>query len=435
MPADTNPFASLMTPETLRAQRIAKMEEEYADADPWTKMAAQAGFGIRERMREQGKMLEPEDIKAQRNATVLSGAQKRYAQLVKDGKMSADEAQAAVLQEAIAGFAANGSFEQALALTGPLTDLTKSIQERQKLKAQTVREEQNIINDAVKTDADVMRAEATMKTAIARGDEAAARVAVAEYDKQLKAAQTRLADARAAAALRGDGDGSGEKLSPRKEKVQISTNELLLGNATAARIMKQVLDVGLENPAGMTAAGPISTQLAVLSSGAKALIRGQQLDPEIMADGKTPVEQYIRNNVTDQKLQALVTDLAFAFARSRDPGGRLSNQDVEKAMEIVSGAGTPATRIAVLEQAYNNLVQHGKDAVRSAKSLGIGIPDDSVAMTEEAYSEFDSALAAHKSKYAKKKPGTGAPAGGKKVMSREEFLKSPEAAKYGIGGK
>lgn len=414
--ADGNPFASLVTPEVLQAQRKAEFEQRYEGADPWVRMAAEGGFAIRENNRARGIGLGPQDIAAKRNAAIMTGAQSRFAQLVKDGKMTADEAQAAVMQEAIAGFSANGSWEQALALTGPWMEITKGIQERKKLLAQTTREEDNILNDRAKAEASVMTAQAALDRAKASGDLSAAKIAEIQYNKALTDATIRLRNAQAEKALRPDAEGD-TKLSAFKEKELVKNNSMILGHTTAARLMKQIFDIGVDNPAALTQAGPLSTQLSVLTSSTKALIEGRNFDPDMMNDGKTTVSDFIRNNVSDVKLQSLVTDLAFAFARSRDPGGRLSNQDVENAQKIVSGAGSPQARIAVLVQAYNNMEAQVKDLVRSNKAVGINIPEDSINMFNEAGSEFKTTIATYGKKPTKAPPATNQP------LSRAEWLK------------
>jgi len=65
----------------------------------------------------------------------MTAAQSKHAELVKSGKVTADEAQASVLEDAIKQFAANGEWEQALSLTQPLNTLKEQAANRRKLLA------------------------------------------------------------------------------------------------------------------------------------------------------------------------------------------------------------------------------------------------------------------------------------------------------------
>lgn len=395
--ADTNPFASLLTPARLEQARDAEFAQKYANADPWTRMAAEAGHKIAKAERAAGRGLTEEDIIAQRNENIMAGAQSRYGELIKTGKMSPDEAQAEALQEAIAGFAANGSWEQALALTQPLNALRTQALERRKLKAEAVFQE-------TRPDVELEKAAATTTRAEVAQQLADLRVAVAQAKTETEVAKMRADIARleamAAWYQRKDMEGPGEKGPAADDSVfakkqRVTTNEAVMGAAAAVNLMTTIKTIGLENPRVLTAAGPIITQLTTVAEGAKALMQGNGYEPEKDAAKFT---RLIKDNIADQRLQAVTLDLAFAFARVRDPGGRLSNQDVEKAIEIVSGRGSPQARMATLDQALAHMDKQIRSTIKIKESEGYG-------PTQEAVTLYEEALAGYKGTGAKPKEG------------------------------
>lgn len=374
-----NPFASLITPDRLENERDAAFDAYYADQDPWVRMAAKAGHEIAKYNRTKGIGLEAEDIKARNNEYVLSGAQKRYAELVKDGKMSADEAQALVLQDAISGFAAAGSWEQALALTQPYNELIQQKLERDKLKAEIKWAEERPDVEAAKAEAAVTRAEAAVQNAQTNEERA-------RYIAELNAARAALAEAQAAWYSRRPGDTGGDKDgkgSVFEQRQAVELEETIRGFAGAARLMTQIRQIGISDPGALTGAGPLSTQIATIASSSKAFLAGKGYNPMTTKEGDE-VGAIITRNVNDSKLQSVATDLAFAFARARDPGGRLSNQDVEMAAKIVTGAGSPQARLATLDMVFDNMDRQARELKTGKAGLGYEVPAETWAMFEDA---------------------------------------------------
>jgi len=382
-----NPFGGLVTPDVLKAQREAEFAQKYQNADPWVAMAAKAGFDYREAARARGIGLEDIDKKAKRNESIMSGAQTRYAQLVRDGKMDASEAQAAVLEEAIAGFSANGEWEQALALTQPLNTLITQSNERRKLKADAAWAEQRPDVETAKAEATLARAEAALQNAQTNEDKS-------RYMSELTLARAELARAQADWNNRrkdgGEGGGKDPANSVTGLKERIKSNEHALGASSALRLMSDIREVGLSDPGALTQAGPISTAITTVGASARALIAGAGYEnPYLTKEAQEDVRGLVARNITDQKLQAKVVDLAFAFARVRDPGGRLSNQDVEMAMKIVTGTGSPAARLAVLDDAYLGLTADFENYQKSRQSLGVGATDEALLAVKENRDRYE----------------------------------------------
>lgn len=399
MATSTNPFATLITPDMLEAQRAQAVQERYAGADPFVRMAAEAGYKLGKNSRAQGYGLTEEDIKAKRNQNVMSSAEQKYAELIKSGKMDAEEAQAAVLEEAIAGFSANGSWEQALALTQPLNAIRSQQLERRKLKAEAAFQESRPDIEAMKADASLIKAEAAVQQAEAAASRAQTANDRAQTQMALDTARATLAMVQASvggfrppSGDGGGGEGQGGGGTVYDKKRRQGVNQQLLSAASAADLMAQIREIGIADPRALTRAGGVMTSIATISESTKALMRQEGYDPE--ADARKYSET-IKANISDQQLQSLVTDLAFAFARVRDPGGRLSNQDVENAVKIVSGAGSPQARMAVLDRAFANLHKQTKNAVEISRSEGY-------APTPEAESIYARSMALYGEKV---KPG------------------------------
>ena len=423
MAESTNPFAGLITPSSLAAQRDAEFIEQYKGADPWVRMAADAGRDVGNRSRAMGIGLTPEDKKAALNEKVLSGAQTRYAQLVKDGKMTADEAQQAILSEAISQFAANGAWEEALTLTQPLNTLAKQAEERRKLKAEADYQESRPVTEAYKAQSGRMTAEANITRA-----EAA--VASAKSLGELRSAQIDLAQARAdhaRAQTEGEyieqanpGAKKGKNDSVFVLKERVKSDEAVQGAAAAAMLFSQALDLGMQDPGALTFAGPLATQLSAVAEGTKAAMAGRNYSITTTREGSV-LAGLIARNVKDAKLHALTTDLAFAFARIRDPGGRLSNQDVENAVKIVTGEGSPQARIAVLRQAFKGMDVNIRNYKKSRDASDIGPNDVAWSTYEEAFKGYKDVEAKYRRPAAGKAPAKGAAAGPPPGLTPEQF--------------
>jgi hypothetical protein len=59
-------------------------------------------------------------------------------------------------------------------------------------------------------------------------------------------------------------------------------------------------------------------------------------------------------NVARGRFESLMMDLAYTLAKARDPGGRLSDADVNNAMMILGAAGSPTRMQAVLRDLASN---------------------------------------------------------------------------------
>ena len=65
-----------------------------------------------------------------------------------------------------------------------------------------------------------------------------------------------------------------------------------------------------------------------------------QVDGQIIRNVDQFVDQKLKEmGISSQVAKSRVLDLAYIWARSRDPGGRLSDQDVEMAVKAITGGG------------------------------------------------------------------------------------------------
>lgn len=66
-----------------------------------------------------------------------------------------------------------------------------------------------------------------------------------------------------------------------------------------------------------------------------------------------------------------MVQLAFAFARANDPGGRLSNQDLEQAKLVVTGEGTAKAKMDALDQAFAGLARSTADKINTGIDMQV----------------------------------------------------------------
>lgn len=406
-----NPFAGIVTPDVLEAQRLQAATAPYQDAPAYTQLAAQAGAQLRNAFVKKGYGWTDEDAKAAAAQKVMQSAQSKYADYIKDGKMTSDDAQAAVLEDAIRGFSASGNWEQAIALTQPLNALKTQQLERNKLKAETSALEAKpdllaaqaqaatakIGTDALRASADVDRATAALQNATTQAQ-------LVQAQNDLREAQARLADARAGAVGQGTTANGIKKDSVFYQKELQKKQDTLSSTTGALALMADVRRAAVADPGALTGAGPLATTIAGMAATTRAVLQGSGYNPLKTAEGQD-ASTLISRSIKDQIIQAKTLDLAFMFAKARDPSGRLSNQDVNQAIQIVSGSGDPRARLAVLDSAANSMVRQIKRQSQEWTSQGWDIDATTLDNFNKAVQDY--------SAVAKPQKATAAPSGAK----------------------
>lgn len=421
MAENANPFAGLLTPEVLSAQRRAEFDARYADANPWVRMAAEAGLATRERDIDRGIGATSDDLKAKRNQDIMTGVQTRVSTSIASGKMTAEEAQAEALEEAIREFAKNGEWEQALGLTQPLNAIKMQQLERSKIKAETANLEAKPELTAAQTQAKIaeietkkVQAEASMERARAMMQSATDRATYQQGMLQLKELELYLKQLKLQEA-----EASGlDKGSATYLKEALKMDDRMLAASQATNLMSDITEEALKNPAALTQAGPLATTVAGLAASARAGMTLNDYDPDVMEENTK--SQLVKLNISDSKTQAAILDLAFAFARVRDPGGRLSNQDVQMALEIVTGKGDPRSRLATLKANYERMVRDTDQYIETRKGRGFEVVNTAQQAYDEAKARYTS--------LGKKPAGKGAAPGG---MTAAQRLEAAKAARGG----
>jgi hypothetical protein len=387
--ANTNPFGAILTPDSLKAQRQAEADKR-AGGDPWLQLAGDAGITARGVFAGLG-LGDANDREAATNDAIMKKAQSNYADLVKNGTMTADEAQAKVLEGAISDFAANGNYEQALALTQPLNTLRQQSLERNKLRAEA---------SALDAKPALMDAQAQAKIAeIAQKDQAlsikqqqiealiANNASIQDINRQkLELAAQRLELDRLKAEQAAAKQGAMDPSSVFYQKKKFETDDHVLAAAQATDLMTTMQKVARANPAAMTDVGAWSSWTAGLAASARAAMGDNNIDLD--AQDQAALSTITKNNITDAKLQSAAIDLAYAFARVRDPGGRLSNQDVSMAVQIVQGKGDPRAMMATLQQNYRKMVKDTVNYVRVRQGQGIKISEDALGVMQQAMVDY-----------------------------------------------
>jgi hypothetical protein len=130
------------------------------------------------------------------------------------------------------------------------------------------------------------------------------------------------------------------------------------------------------------------------------------------------VNDLVKRNINDQKLQSVTIDLAFAFARTRDPGGRLSNQDVENAIKIVTGSGSPQARLELLDKVAEDMDRGLRTKVAVARERNYAPADSSWQAYEEARAAYQGIGASAAAAQPGAAPAASGPPPG---MSKEQF--------------
>lgn len=415
-----NPFASLITPEVLEAQREAEFAAKYQQADPWVRGAAEAGFKIGQVNRSRGIGLTEDDLKAKRNQEIMSQSQAKYSEAMASGTMDADEAQAVALEDAIKGFAQNGNWEQALALTQPLAQLKSQALERRKLKAEAINIESK--PDAKEVDQAIAAAKAQQ----------AYDAKIQQLELAAMRAQTAADRAAAQNALNGvqsefllwkmqqeKDNPKDKKESAQAYKERVKMNTGVRAAAETADLMADLRESIASNPGAATLAGDLLTKVMKYGEATKALVAAGGYDPKLTKDG-TKVGDWLRQNVDNEAQHAQVIALAYAFARAQDPGGRLSNQDLEQAARVVSGEGSPASRITLLDNAFTRIARAAQGQMETGADNDLKLGENTKAAVDASFKRYKSLVEQTRPQA---QPATPAAAGGPPPgMSREQFL-------------
>lgn len=394
MADNTNPFVGLVTPDVLEAQRQQQADQGVQlGANIWQQMAANAGLATRKVLAAHGLGNE-EDRKALRNEQIMQDSTRKYSALLQQG-MTADDAQAAILEDAIKQFADNGDYQQALALTQPLNALKSQALERRKLRADAAAQEakpdlmdaqqQALIAKMAQADQALELKRQAIEAAVKRGEDANT---IAQMRLQLQADALDLKRM----ALEAKQKGGIDTTSAAAQKLLLQTDDNLLAASQAADLMTNITKVATATPAALTKAGGWASAISGMASSARAAMSMNGYD--LGSEDEKVIGALRKANIADSQLQSMALDLAYAFARVRDPGGRLSNQDVNMALQIVQGKGSPQAMLKTLHNNYLKLVKDTDNLVKVRTHQGFQVDEEAQNVYNTAKQGYDSAYKA-----------------------------------------
>lgn len=377
-----NPFA-VMAGIAGREAELESEAEARAALTPdkfFVNMAAESGTTLRKRLLRQGIAMSPEDRMALRQQAVFNDMSREQGELVRAG---ADPmvAQELAINSAIASFLENGDWESAQSLLPGLSALQKQREELRKISAAGYKDE-------------AAGDKAVVETEIARLVEARNRAKEPKVIEKLDAEIERLraqagyygrmpragSDSTPAAGMEG-----GELAAKLWGKAKAEEHQAMMGGAFALYRSMEELSRFYDNPqlaAAATTLGKGQSILGQYMSGALQyvksytpsnymidrtkeqtnvgeLIAGFRSDPATAAQARRlfPDAPSLQAAVT--QYESLVINAAYAMARAADPGGRLSDNDFQFALQQLGAVQDPESAklafAAIANRGYNKI--------------------------------------------------------------------------------
>jgi len=375
MAESVNPFDSLrpLTPGGLERQRTADMLALQPNASFWVREAGLSGIKARRRLADKGIAVTPEDQRAITTQEIMAGAQKRLADLVKSGGLDPMDAQEQAIKETMQAFMQAGDFEAAQGLLPGLNQIRTYKDEQNKLRSETA--ENLAQGQQALSAADLSDERAT--------DLVEKRPSAIRLNEARAGYYDRMPQPRAP----GKGDEEGPTMS---ERAQTDGMEVLRSTFTVYDTMHDLLQLVTQSPGVMSGAAGVQAGiqnkmqgLANYFSSKGGNIGGFEnlsTSPDDSRDsgGKSPkliaaqsrqktYKLADRLNVDRTLFESMVINAAYSIARANDPGGRLSNNDFDYALQMLGAVDDPAAAKA----AFANLARQTKDKYTSwVRSIG-----------------------------------------------------------------
>lgn len=443
-----NPFVGLDTPENLYLQREAENQKLYGD-DINVYRAARWGNKFRKALNDAGIAMGREDELAISQHAIIQGAQEHIQQAVENGDIEPEEAQMALVIQTMDAFRKAGNYEAAAQLKPAYDAMVMQEQERLKLRAQAENEYQSgRYNKA--------RADQTILETPSRID---AQVALAEQRRRAKAGkEVGSLQAWMEGFRKGDMTGLIEpnwKENGYNNADMAKERAFMEASANTFDRLGQLSTLIYNNP-GVTsnAAGFLDAVQGEFKGTSWLALdrRGIREGDEGDADLAESLEVEARNQgkinkmadsvakqtgATGEKLTAararyesLIYDLAYTLAKARDPGGRLSDADVENALKILGRSGDPVAMRKVLNDVARDSYNAGQVKIKASPYLQTSAGAQGARdVFEEAWANFNKSMQ-DITDANKPKPKTGKGTGGRApspgVMRPDENGMYPE---------
>lgn len=377
-----NPFDSLrpLTPGGLERQRTADMLALQPNASFWVREAGLSGIRARRRLADRGIAVTPEDQRAIATQEIMAGAQKRLAELVKTGGLDPMDAQEQAIKETMQAFMQAGDFEAAQGLLPGLNQIRTYKDEQNKLRSEAA---ENLAQGQQALSAAALSDERTADIFTQRPGKMANTAA----QTQERLAHARYWDRMPQAKAPGKGDGEGPTMS---EKAQSDGMEVLRSTFTVYDTMHDLLQLVTQTPGVMSGAAGVQAGIQNRLAGLDAYFKSKgsniggfeslstNPDDARASDGKSPKliaaqkRQQVykvadRLNVDRTLFESMVINAAYSIARANDPGGRLSNNDFDYALQMLGAVDDPVAAKA----AFANLARQTKDKYTAwVRSIG-----------------------------------------------------------------
>lgn len=355
--AEPNPFSSLLpTTQNLDLQRRAEFAQDPGDSF-WARQAGRAGLDTRRALLEQGIALSPQDERALSTDRIMGGAQKRLAEMVKDGSLDPLDAQEQVINETMQAFMQAGDYTAAQSMLPSLNQIRTYREELNKLRSEQI---ENV-------------AQAEQAVAGGRLSDTRGRVLEAESPSriQLNIARAGQADRSPAARAGSVAGGGGGVLKSEQADVRalgqgtMNLFERLADLSTimqvapgAASISGQAVNTGGQFLKGIH--NFLAGKGSVSASDIESLDAEQQriVERNMQSGRAQRVAQAQSLGMTVTQYESLVVETAYALARVNDPGGRLSNNDFDYALKqlgaVQDAESAKAAFAAIAQRAYGN---------------------------------------------------------------------------------
>lgn len=381
-----NVFAGILTPEVVQAERQAKSDKQWgAFNDPWVSMAANYGLELRKALNDKGIALSPEDEKAYRNEAILKEASQSVRDDLESGKLAPGDADKELLNRSMGAFVQAGDYEAAAGVAAQLREIGKAEAEIQKLYAARYSSLMSGDKDSIDATRILGRTEPEID--------------LLEAQAQKERALAGKADREPAA--KGKGDGGLGNLTP-SEAGKIM--QVARGSLGAQRGMLKIGQLLHANPGIGSEAGKAISKWRSELHGAMNYLGTKEKAEDYEKAVLPNIEKYgtFRQQakalkargivINAEEYKAVTMDLAYALAKARDPGGRLSDADVANAMSILGQTGNPAAQMAILarlqEETYTNMQNYRLDPL-VGKSERFA---DTFDMLDEQKEEWDNFL-------------------------------------------
>lgn len=405
-------FGNILTPQTMEADQQAQDQEAlkyYAQQSPWQYELQRSLNGFNRAL--PNSQYRQEQAKAAANEQVLKRATQTYGQKLRDGS-TPDDAQFDVIETAIKEFSDQGNWEaiqslmpQYTALQEKRAQIAKLYQEGKTAKAnesKAVAETADIATNNAQKDRELATGEMNARTALGTLGATQAKTAAEIRDKG--AVPVRLTGDKNIIEAQRDLNGqlyipmggdqrkylgigdysvvqkdSGPGKTQAKDYAQM--RQQAGGVLGVGRLINRITDIYDQTPQASSRIAGLKNLVGsfkneVTSSGADAY---DARDKQVIDANKESLDRVVGNNA---ELRGVVIDLAYSLARAREPGGRISNQDFNSAIQTLAVMNQPrGVAMQVLDGQFTRAVSGFRDTIKMNDDLK---DENAVKMVDEA---------------------------------------------------